>query len=96
MLEFPMRPLSARDLAPAGGLQVLDEFSNFARHCKNRTNSPQIWQLGRSASHGIFPNGDVELMNFFAIMANQALDDCCRNSGFVQQRRGCPTQTVKR
>src|SRR5271165_4341127 len=32
MLEFPMRPFSARDLAPAGGLEVLNEFSNFARH----------------------------------------------------------------
>jgi hypothetical protein len=33
MLKFPMRPLSAGGLTPAGGFQVSDEFSDFARHC---------------------------------------------------------------
>ena len=33
MLKFPVRPLSAGDLTPAGRFQILDEFSDFARHC---------------------------------------------------------------
>ena len=41
MLKFPMRPLSAGDLTPAGGFQVLDEFSDFARHLLgNRSRFP--------------------------------------------------------
>jgi hypothetical protein len=36
MLNFLMRPLSAGDLTPAGGCQVLDELSDFARHCVRR------------------------------------------------------------
>jgi hypothetical protein len=32
MLKFPVRPLSTGDLTPASGFQVLDQFSNFARH----------------------------------------------------------------
>jgi len=58
-------------------------------------NSCQIWQLGRGAGQGIFPNCDAELMNFLAIVTNQALDHCSRNPGFVEQGRSGPTQTVK-
>ena len=32
VLKFPVRPLSTGDLTPAGGFQVLNQFSSFARH----------------------------------------------------------------
>jgi len=45
--------------------------------------SHQIRQPGRCAGQGLFPNCDLELMNFLAIVTNHALDDCGRNPGFV-------------
>jgi hypothetical protein len=55
MLEFPMRPLSARDLAPAGGLQVLDEFSNFARHLETEQTHPRSGNLAAALVKASFP-----------------------------------------
>ena len=48
-----------------------------------RTSSHQIRQPGRCAGQGLFPNCDLELMNFLAIVTNEALDDCSRYPGFV-------------
>jgi hypothetical protein len=52
-------------------------------------------QFGCGAGQGILANCDVELMNFLAIVTNQALDDCSRDPGFVEQgRSGTPDDTA--
>ena len=52
--------------------------------------SRQIWQRRRCISQGLFPNRNVELVNFLAIVPDQALHNGCRNAGFVKERGSCP------
>ena len=58
--------------------------------------SHQIRQPGRCAGQGLFPDGDVELVNFLAIVPDQALHDGRGNAGFMKQGGSCSAQTVER
>ena len=53
--------------------------------------SGQIGQGSRCAGQGFFSDRDVELVNFLAILPDQALHHGRRNAGFVKQRSSCPT-----
>jgi len=47
-------------------------------------------QLCGGAGQRIFPDRDVELVNFLTIVSDQALHNGRRNAGFVKQCRRCP------
>ena len=55
MLKFPMRPPSAGDLAQASGSQVLDEFSNFARHLETEQAYPRSGNVAAALARASLP-----------------------------------------
>jgi hypothetical protein len=52
---------------------ILSSATKEAKQQLCRTSSHQIRQPGRCAGQGLFPDDDVELVNFVAIVTNQAL-----------------------